>query len=312
MSQTNWSLDEARAEETTRKENESPVEQNEDVIWMDHVSFAYPGYEGQEAEPVLKDLSLRVRKGEFLALLGHNGSGKSTMARLLNAQLLPQRGTIRILGMDTADDANLWKIRAGCGMVFQNPDNQMVSAIVEEEVAFGPENLGVPLPELRERVDEALRLTGMEAFKRREPSKLSGGQKQRIAIAGVLAMLPTCIIMDEPTAMLDPMGRREIIETIHHLNREQGKTIVLITHNMEEVTGADRIVVLDEGRIAMEGTPREVFGQVDQLRALELDVPQVTEVGYRLHQMGFDVPPDALTVQELSKALKQTRQGGIQ
>lgn len=275
------------------------------MIELRDVTFAYPANEGEEPKSVLKNLSFTVAQGEFVALLGHNGSGKSTLARLLNAQLLPQRGSISIMGMDTADESKLWSIRAHCGMVFQNPDNQMVASIVEEDVAFGPENLGIEHPELRRRVDEALALTGMSEFKRREPHKLSGGQKQRVAIAGVLAMLPECIILDEPTAMLDPIGRREIMETILRLNREQGKTILLITHNMDEAVQADRIVVFDAGEIALAGTPRAVFREVEKMRALELDVPQVTEVGYLLAQQGLPVPSDALTVEEMVVALTQ-------
>lgn len=296
-------LDEANAEETTVAKAVEGEPKEDVIIAVDHVTFRYPQYEDEASKPTLKDVTLHIKKGEFLALLGHNGSGKSTLARLLNAQVLPQEGSIHILGMDTRDDEKIWDIRSHCGMVFQNPDNQMVASIVEEDVAFGPENLGIPNPELRQRVDRALEATGMTAFKRREPYKLSGGQKQRVAIAGVLAMLPECIILDEPTAMLDPIGRREIIHTIRKLNHEQHKTIILITHNMEEAVEADRIVVLSDGTISLEGTPREVFSDVETMRSLELDVPQVTEVGYLLHQQGFDVPKDCLTIEELTAAL---------
>lgn len=304
MTTANRLLDEANAEETTEAKRPPHCAQDDAVVAVKQVTFRYPQYEenGRE-EPTLKDVNLHVKKGEFVALLGHNGSGKSTLARLLNAQMLPQEGEILILGMNTRIEEKIWSIRSHCGMVFQNPDNQIVASIVEEDVAFGPENLGIPNPELRQRVDAALAATGMTPYKRREPYKLSGGQKQRVAIAGVLAMLPECIIMDEPTAMLDPIGRREIMDTIHMLNHEQNKTIILITHNMEEAVEADRIVVLSEGEIVLEGTPKEVFSDVETMRRLELDVPQVTEVGYRLRQAGFDVPGDCLRIEELVQAL---------
>lgn len=275
----------------------------ETVIDVSHVTFAYPSEDGEGGKAVLQDVSFKVKQGEFIAILGHNGSGKSTLARLLNAQFLPNEGKIQILGMDTQDEDKLWEIRANCGMVFQNPDNQMVASIVEEDVAFGPENLGVPLPELRERVDMALKAVGMYDFRHRPPHQLSGGQKQRVAIAGVLAMLPSCIIMDEPTAMLDPVGRKEILETIHKLNKEEGKTILLITHHMNEAAQADRILVMADGRVALEGKPRDVFAQVKTMRSLELDVPQVTELAYRLHEAGYDVPVDCLEIEELVEAI---------
>lgn len=297
-------LEEAKAEETTEAKDVSPSGRDEAVIAVNEVTFRYPQYEeSAREEPTLDKLNLHIKKGEFVALLGHNGSGKSTLARLLNAQMLPEEGEILILGMNTRVEEKVWSIRSHCGMVFQNPDNQIVASVVEEDVAFGPENLGIPLPELRHRVDAALETTGMTSYKRREPYKLSGGQKQRVAIAGVLAMLPECIIMDEPTAMLDPIGRREILDTIHMLHKEQKKTIILITHNMEEAVEADRIVVLSEGKIALEGTPRQVFSDVETMRRLELDVPQVTEVSYLLQKAGFSVPGDCLRIEELVNAL---------
>lgn len=304
MTTANRLLEEAHAEETTEAKRHSHLTKDDTIVAVKQVTFRYPQYEENERqEPTLNEVNLHVKQGEFVALLGHNGSGKSTLARLLNAQMLPQEGEITILGMDTRVEEKVWAIRSHCGMVFQNPDNQIVASVVEEDVAFGPENLGIPLPALRERVDAALAATGMTPYKRREPYKLSGGQKQRVAIAGVLAMLPECIILDEPTAMLDPVGRREIMDTIHTLNHDRNMTIILITHNMEEAVEADRIVVLSEGKIALEGTPREVFSDVETMRRLELDVPQVTEVGYRLRQAGFPVPADCLRMEELVEAI---------
>lgn len=284
-------------------ENIEETGTSQTVIDLSHVSFTYPSEDGEVREPVLRDVSFQVKEGEFIAILGHNGSGKSTLARLLNAQVLPNEGEIHILGMDTREEDLLWEIRSHCGMVFQNPDNQMVASVVEEDVAFGPENLGVPLPELRERVDEALKSVDMYDYRHRPVHRLSGGQKQRVAIAGVLAMLPSCIIMDEPTAMLDPVGRREILETIHHLNKKEGKTILLITHHMDEAAQADRILVMAEGRLALEGKPRAVFAQVETMRALELDVPQVTDLAHCLRQAGFPVPGDCLEMNDLVEAL---------
>ncbi len=275
----------------------------ETMIDLSHVTFTYPSEDGEAREPVIQDVSFQVKQGEFIAILGHNGSGKSTLARLLNAQVLPNEGDIHIMGMNTRDEGLLWDIRSHCGMVFQNPDNQMVASVVEEDVAFGPENLGVPLPELRERVDSALKSVGMFDYRNRPVHKLSGGQKQRVAIAGVLAMLPSCIIMDEPTAMLDPVGRREIMKTIHYLNKKEGKTILLITHHMDEAAQADRILVMADGRLALEGEPRAVFAQVETMRAMELDVPQVTDLAHRLCQAGFPVPDDCLNIDELVEAL---------
>lgn len=273
------------------------------AIETENLSYAYPVFENEEPVMVLKNFSLQIKKGSFVAILGHNGSGKSTLARLLNAQMMPTEGRIRILGMDTREEAKLWDIRSRCGMVFQNPDNQMVASIVEEDVAFGPENLGIPNPELRNRVDFALDAVDMSPYKKRATHELSGGQKQRVAIAGVLAMKPDCLVMDEPTAMLDPIGRREILQTIDFLNHQQKMTILLITHNMEEAVHADRIVVLNDGEIALDGSPREVFSRVSLMRNLELDVPQATELSYLLHEAGYEIPGDLLTVREVVEAL---------
>lgn len=247
----------------------------------------------------LKGVSLEIKRGEYVAVLGHNGSGKSTLAKLLNALILPENGSVSVNGMDTKNEADLWNIRKSCGMVFQNPDNQLVATIVEEDVAFGPENLGVPMPDLRDRVDRCLEIVEMSEYKRHSPSLLSGGQKQRVTIAGILAMFPDIIVLDEPTAMLDPKGREEILSTVKRLNEEDNKTIVNITHYMEEAVEADRIIVMDDGQIALEGTPREVFSQVDTMKKLGLDVPQVTELAFLLNKKGYNIPADILTVEEL-------------
>ncbi len=265
------------------------------------VSFSYATEE--KPHDVLCGVSLAIKEGSFTALLGHNGSGKSTMAKLFNALLLPNGGQVLVQGMDTADEENKYDVRRTVGMVLQNPDNQLVSTVVEEDVAFGPENLGVPPAEIRERVEAALRAVDMWEFREHAPHKLSGGQKQRVAIAGVLAMQPQCLVLDEPTAMLDPQGRREVMETVRRLNREQGMTVVLITHYMEEAAKADRVVVMDGGAIVMDGTPREVFREVERLRALQLDVPQPTELCHVLRKAGVNLPPDVLTVDECVEAL---------
>ncbi|MBE6757054.1 MAG: energy-coupling factor transporter ATPase [Ruminococcaceae bacterium] len=265
------------------------------------VSFSYTTEE--IPHEVLGGVSLAVEKGSFTALLGHNGSGKSTMAKLFNALLLPSGGQVLVEDMDTAVEANKYDVRRAVGMVLQNPDNQLVSTVVEEDVAFGPENLGVPPAEIRERVEAALRAVDMWEFREHAPHKLSGGQKQRVAIAGVLAMQPRCLVLDEPTAMLDPQGRREVMETVRRLNREQGMTVVLITHYMEEAAKADRVVVMESGAVVMDGTPREVFGNVERLRALQLDVPQPTELCHVLRGAGVALPPDVLTVDECVEAL---------
>ena len=252
-----------------------------------------------KATKALKGVNLDIYKGEFIVIIGHNGSGKSTLAKHLNAILLPTKGQVMINGLDTANQENLWQIRQNAGMVFQNPDNQLVATIVEEDVAFGPENLGVPSAEIRQRVDEALRLVDMQDYATHAPHLLSGGQKQRIAIAGIIAMRPQCIILDEPTAMLDPSGRKEVMQTIKRLNKEEGITIVHITHFMDEAVNADRIIVMEDGEVVLEGKPREVFSMVEQLKAIGLDVPQVTEVAFQLNQAGVPIESNILTVDEM-------------
>ena len=290
------------ADETPRKDAFSI----QPMISIQHLTYRYPGYEDQPPVTALSDVQMEVQPGEFLAILGHNGSGKSTLARLLNAQMKPTDGEIWIDGWNTANEEAVWEIRSRCGMVFQNPDNQMVASVVEEDVAFGPENLGIPLPELRHRVDDALKAVGMYEYRLRAPHELSGGQKQRVAIAGVLAMQPNCIILDEPTAMLDPMGRKEIMQAIQKL-QEMKKTIVLITHFMEEAVLADRVIVLDQGKIALEGAPKEVFREVDTMRDLALDVPQVTELAAQLREQGMPIQEDVLTIRELLEAMEPLR-----
>lgn len=262
-------------------------------------------YENPDEPPhvVLDGIDLTIARGSFVALLGHNGSGKSTLAKHFNAMLLPTGGQILVKDMDTADEERKYDIRSTVGMVLQNPDNQLVSTIVEEDVAFGPENLGVPPAEIRRRVDDALRAVDMYEYREHAPDKLSGGQKQRVAIAGIIAMEPECIVLDEPTAMLDPRGRREVLDTIHRLNKERQMTVVLITHYMEEAVQADRVVVMDDGHVLMDGTPREVFARVEELRAVELDVPQPTELCYLLRQQGYALPADVLTADECAQAL---------
>lgn len=249
------------------------------------------------------EVSLSVRQGDFVAVLGHNGSGKSTLAKHINAILYPTEGTVWVDGMDTADEDKLWDIRQEAGMVFQNPDNQIIGQVVEEDVGFGPENLGVPTKEIWERVEESLKAVGMYEFRKHSPNKLSGGQKQRVSIAGVIAMHPKCIVLDEPTAMLDPNGRKDVIRAVRALNDVEGITIILITHYMEEIVHADKVFVMDSGKVAMEGTPREIFSQVDKLKSLRLDVPQVTLLAHELKKSGLDIPDGILTTEELVKAL---------
>lgn len=255
----------------------------------------------------LNDVNINIEKGSFVAILGHNGSGKSTFAKQINALITPTEGTLWVNGYDTKKEEFIWDIRQSAGMVFQNPDNQIVATIVEEDVAFGPENLGIESSQIRKRVDAVLETVGMSAFKKHAPSKLSGGQKQRIAIAGVLAMKPKCIVLDEPTAMLDPEGRKDVIDTITRLNKEEGITIVLITHYMDEAVRADNVIVIDNGIVVMEGTPREIFVQVDKLKAFGLDVPQVTEVAYNLRKRGINIPADILTPEEMVGAICQLK-----
>ncbi len=270
----------------------------------DDVRFSYlSDDEPPVKNEVLKGVSLAVGKGEFVAVLGHNGSGKSTLAKCFNAINLPESGTVTVNGMDTADDENLLNIRKSAGMVFQNPDNQIVATIVEEDVAFALENLGVEPEEIRRRVDESLKLVDMYDYRMHAPHKLSGGQKQRVAIAGILAMDPECILLDEPTAMLDPRGRAEVMNTIKLLNKTKGTTIVLITHYMEEAAQADRVVVIDGGEVMLDGTPKEIFSQVETMKNLGLDVPQVTELVWRLRKDGFDLPADIISEDECVEAL---------
>lgn len=257
----------------------------------------------QEMQRAVDDINLDIEAGSFVAILGHNGSGKSTLAKQLNALLLPSEGTIWVDDMDTSKEQELWKIRQKAGMVFQNPDNQIIGTVVEEDVGFGPENMGVPTEKIWERVDESLKKTGMTSYRYHSPNKLSGGQKQRVAIAGVMAMKPKCIILDEPTAMLDPNGRREVIRTVHELNRREGITVLLITHYMEEVIDADRVIVMDDGHLVMDGTPREIFSRVEELKSYRLDVPQVTELAWELKKAGVDLPDGILTMEELMKYL---------
>lgn len=257
----------------------------------------------EEVNRAIDDVSIEIKEGEFVAVLGHNGSGKSTFAKQLDAILLPTDGTVWIQGLDTSKEENLWEVRKKTGMVFQNPDNQIIGNIVEEDVGFGPENMGIPTDEIWKRVDESLEAVGMTAYRMKSPNKLSGGQKQRVAIAGVMAMRPQCIVLDEPTAMLDPNGRREVVKTVHELNRQEGITVVLITHYMEEVIHADRVIVMDGGRVVMDGTPREIFSRVEELKSYRLDVPQVTELAYELQKNGVDLPDGILTLEELMKYL---------
>ncbi|WP_422448595.1 energy-coupling factor transporter ATPase [Thermoanaerobacterium sp. DL9XJH110] len=253
----------------------------------------------------LKGINLKIDRGEFVAIIGPNGSGKSTLAKLFNGLFLPTEGDVYVGGMNTKNTEHIWKVRQKAGMVFQNPDNQIVATVVEEDVAFGPENLGLPPAEIRRRVKEALEIVELSEFAGKAPHLLSGGQKQRVAIAGIIAMRPDCIILDEPTAMLDPVGRKEVISTIKKLNKEEGKTVVLITHFMDEAVQADRVIVMEKGRIALEGSPREIFSKVDRLKNIGLDVPQVTELAHRLIAEGVKVRPDILTIEEMVDCLCQ-------
>lgn len=248
-------------------------------------------------------VSLDVKRGDFVAILGHNGSGKSTLAKHINAILTPDEGTLYVDGMDTSEEKNLWDVRQSAGMVFQNPDNQIIGTVVEEDVGFGPENMGISTEEIWERVEESLKCVGMWAYRKKSPNKLSGGQKQRVAIAGVVAMHPKCIVLDEPTAMLDPTGRKEVIRTVRALNQVEDVTVLLITHYMEEVIYADKVLVMDEGKVVMQGTPREIFSQVEKLQKYRLDVPQVTLLAHELKKAGLPVPDGVLTVDELVEEL---------
>ena len=279
------------------------------IIKTEELAFSYPTEEGQAPLAALNGVSLEIERGSFVAVLGHNGSGKSTLAKHMNAVLLPAGGTVWVDGMDTCDEQYLLEIRRRVGMVFQNPDNQIVANVVEEDVAFGPENLGVPTEEIRRRVDAALKAVGMEEFVLQAPHHLSGGQKQRIAIAGIIAMEPACIVLDESTAMLDPSGRREVLDTVRRLNREKGITVVLITHHMDEAAMADRIIVMDGGQSVMDGTPKEILPRMAELRAIGLDVPHTVELLYGLREDGFDVPVDALSVEECADAIVTALKG---
>ncbi len=249
------------------------------------------------------EVDLDVKQGDFVAVLGHNGSGKSTLAKHINAILYPTEGTVWVDGMDTAEGQNLWEVRQSAGMVFQNPDNQIIGQVVEEDVGFGPENMGVPTAEIWERVEESLKAVGMYEYRKHSPNKLSGGQKQRVSIAGVIAMHPKCIILDEPTAMLDPNGRKEVVRAVRALNAAEGITVVLITHYMEEIIHADKVFVMDKGKIAMQGTPREIFSHVEQLQELRLDVPQVTLLAHELQKSGIDMPDGILTIEEFVQSI---------
>ena len=277
------------------------------MIECRNLIFKYTAGENQEEKIAINDVNLQIKEGEFIAILGHNGSGKSTMAKHMNALLIPTDGKMLVNKMDTSDMNNLWNIRETAGMVFQNPDNQLVATIVEEDVAFGPENLGVPPEEIRKRVDEALERVGMSEYKRHAPHLLSGGQKQRIAIAGILAMKPKCIIFDEPTAMLDPSGRKEVLDTIIDLNKNYGITVILITHYMDEAAKADRIVVMDKGKLILDGKPRDVFSNVEKMKSIGLDVPQVTELSYELQKAGINIDTRILDVNEMVNAICQLK-----
>lgn len=279
------------------------------IIRAAKLGFDYFRYEEEGAEPeanrAIDDVNLDIQAGQFIAVLGHNGSGKSTLAKHINGLLVPTEGTLWVDNMDTSEEEDIWKIRQKAGMVFQNPDNQIIGSVVEEDVGFGPENIGVPTEEIWKRVDESLQATGMVAYRHHSPNKLSGGQKQRVAIAGVMAMRPECIVLDEPTAMLDPNGRKEVLKAVRELNEKEGVTVILITHYMEEVVFADHVFVMDQGHVVMQGTPREVFSRVEELKALRLDVPQVTLLAHELKQAGVEIPDGILTIEELVDALCQ-------
>ena len=281
-------------------------------IEANRISFSYPSYDGVIPPLVLDGVSVSIEEGEFVAVLGHNGSGKSTLAKHFNAILVPSEGSVSVSGISTAEEAKLFEIRQEVGMVFQNPDNQIVATIIEEDVAFALENLGVPPEEIRERVDDALKKVDMYDYRLHAPNQLSGGQKQRIAIAGIIAMRPKCVVLDEPTAMLDPKGRREVMETIKQLNSELGITVVIITHYMDEAAMCNRVVVVDDGKVIMDSTPREVFGSVEKIKERGLDVPQGTELCYELKKEGFEIPDCVLTEEECVFALEELLKGGAQ
>ena len=276
-----------------------------DIISVEHLAYTYPGVEGTPGIPVFEDLNLTVQEGSFVAILGTNGCGKSTLAKHFNSILLPTGGKVYVCGIDTSNEDRILTVRRNVGMVFQNPDNQIVANVVEEDVAFGPENLGIASPEIRRRVDSALKQVEMYEYREHAPHLLSGGQKQRVAIAGIIAMEPRCIVLDEPTAMLDPKGRKDVIETVKRLNREKGITVVLITHHMDEAAQADRLVVMTKGRVIADGPPRQVFQDVEGLRSVGLTVPDTTQLLWELRQEGLDVPLDALSDEECAQALCQ-------
>ncbi len=273
------------------------------MISVEHLAYRYPGVDDTPGIAVFEDLNLQIEGGSFVAVLGSNGCGKSTLAKHFNSILLPCGGKVFVCGMDTSDEEKLMAVRKCVGMVFQNPDNQIVANVVEEDVAFGPENLGIASPMIRKRVDDALKQVGMYEYREHAPHLLSGGQKQRIAIAGVIAMEPKCIVLDEPTAMLDPKGRREVVDTVARLNREKGITVVLITHHMDEAAQADRVIVLDQGKVAADGTPREVFSQVELLHSMRLAAPDTVELCYELNKNGFMLPLERLNAEECAQAL---------
>lgn len=280
-----------------------------DIISVEHLAYTYPGVEGTPGIPVFEDLNLTVQEGSFVAILGTNGCGKSTLAKHFNSILLPTGGKVYVCGIDTSNEDRILTVRRNVGMVFQNPDNQIVANVVEEDVAFGPENLGIASPEIRRRVDSALKQVEMYEYREHAPHLLSGGQKQRVAIAGIIAMEPRCIVLDEPTAMLDPRGRREVIDTIGRLNREKGITVVLITHHMDEAAKADRVVVLNKGKVAADGTPQQVFAQVELLHSLGLASPETVELCWELNKQGFDLPLDKLEPEECAQTLYKRLQG---
>ncbi len=299
--ETNNNLKEEKLINTNEGSNKVPE------IISENLRYSYPPDSEGNIKVAVDGVNMTINKGEFVVVLGHNGSGKSTFAKHINALLAPTEGKVIVAGYDTSVEENIWEVRSKAGMVFQNPDNQIVATIVEEDVAFGPENLGVEPKEIRKRVDEALERVNMTEYKKHGPHLLSGGQKQRVAIAGILAMMPECIILDEPTAMLDPSGRKEVIETILDLNKNHGITIVFITHFMEEAVQADRIYVMDEGKVIVEGNPRQVFKNVDVMKNLGLDVPQMTELAYELNKSGVNIKPDILTIDEMVNELCQLK-----
>ena len=284
---------------------------NMDMIEVKDLTFEYIRRDEdgnvESINKAIDNISLNIKQGDFVAILGANGSGKSTMAKHINAILYPTGGSVWVNGLNTSEEKNLWDIRQTAGMVFQNPDNQIIASVVEEDVGFGPENLGIPTEEIWKRVEESLKAVNMYEFRKQSPNKLSGGQKQRVAIAGIMAMKPQCIVLDEPTAMLDPNGRREVITTIRHLNRKEKVTVLLITHHMDEVIHADKVFVMNMGKLVMQGTPREIFTQVDKIKGYRLDVPQVTELAYELKQAGLPMPDGILTVAELVEAIKDLK-----